>query len=79
MRDRESEIIGKKLVERLIEIRKDSDLSQYKIAKRSGLSTSGVNSIENDRRIPNIVTCLKLCKAMDVKLWKVLKEIEDAL
>jgi transcriptional regulator with XRE-family HTH domain len=76
MRDFISEENAKKLVRRLIRIRKDKKLSQYKIARISGLSTSGVSALEKGERNPSLVTCFKIARALDIKLWEILRDIE---
>lgn len=76
MRDLISEKTARSLINELKKIRQHKKISQYKIAKDSGLSTSSINSIENGDQIPSIITCFKICRAMNVKLWEVLREIE---
>ena len=74
MRDRLSEKNAEKIVKALVRIRKEKGISQYKLAQDSGLSRSGLNAIERGQQSPKIVTCLKICRALDVDLWKVIKD-----
>ena len=43
-------------------------LSQYKLAKISGVSQSVISSIESDSREPTIGVLYRLCESMDIRL-----------
>lgn len=52
--------------ERLRELRTRSGISQYELARRSGLSSQAVNRLESGDREPTWGTVKKLCKALGV-------------
>ena len=63
------------IVKRLIEIRKEKRISHEKLAQISGLSRTAISYMEARKSTPSIVTCMKLCKALDVKLSDLLREV----
>jgi DNA-binding XRE family transcriptional regulator len=50
-----------KLIAEIEKCRKKKGLSHDKLAKMAGLHRSTVSLIESKKRIPTILTCLKLC------------------
>ena len=62
------------VVERLIDIRKKKGISHEQLVKISGVSRTAISYMEARKSIPSIITCMKLCEALDVKLSKLLKE-----
>lgn len=71
------EEIASKLIHRLAELRKEQGLSHEKLAEKAGLSRPAISYIENDKRVPTILTCLKICDALGVELAEVLAESKD--
>jgi len=62
------------VVHRLIEIRKKKQISHEKLVKLSGVSRTAISYIEARKTVPSIITCMKLCEALEVDLSKLLKE-----
>jgi transcriptional regulator with XRE-family HTH domain len=56
----------KRIASRIREEREKARISQMDLALMAGLSQNLVNYIENGRRTPNLVTILKLCKALQI-------------
>ena len=75
MRDTISEQTVKKLALKFKELRLEQNLSQAKLAEKIGLSDRAIGLIESNDRIPTILTCLKICKALGVELGDLLREI----
>ena len=74
MRDKEAEKIVKKLCERLSQLRDEAGLSVEGLSHLTGLSTSTISELENQKTFPNTLTCVKICRALDVKLSDVAKD-----
>ena len=75
MRDKESEKIIYKLAKRLSELRDEAGLSLEGLSHLTGLSTSTISEIENQKSFPGSLTVVKICRALDVKPSKVFKDI----
>ena len=56
--------------------REELSLSKKAVSERSGLSRSAVLRIENGERVPSLNTLLRHAKALDVKLWELIKSVE---
>ena len=52
--------------ERLIMIRKESDMTQKDVYEKLGISANGYASYEQGRTEPNIDTLIKLCRIFEV-------------
>lgn len=59
--------MGKKKLNRIAEILEEKDISQYRLAKMTGISNSLINSYCNNRRDPGIESLQKIAKALKVK------------
>ena len=57
--------------------RETAGLTQEKLAFAAKLSREYVNQLEQDRKSPTVKVLLRLCKAMDVKAWRVLQAVEE--
>jgi putative transcriptional regulator len=77
MKKRDAKIITSKLIDEFKRIRQEKGLSHYKVAELSGLDRSTIGFIENKKRIPTILTCLKIADALEVSLADLLKSILD--
>lgn len=77
MKDKASQEIAYKLLDKLTELRKKQGLSHEKLAAMTGLSRPAISYIESKKRMPTILTCLKLCRALDVKLEDILKNLKS--
>jgi transcriptional regulator with XRE-family HTH domain len=64
--DKEIEVQLKNFVRRLREERRRVGISQMDLSLMAGLSQNQVFCIESGRRIPNLTTILKLCKALHI-------------
>lgn len=73
MENKGPEQIVKKLVKRFKELRLEQGLSQAKLAARIGMSDRAIGMIEAGKRMPTILTCLKICNALGVSLEDLLK------
>lgn len=66
-------------VERIIakfsSIREEKNLSYDRLAEASGLSRETPRMVETGQSTPTILTCLRLCRGMQVKLSDVLREL----
>lgn len=74
MKDRQFEKALDHVVKRLVDIRHKKGISHEKLVKLSGVSRTAISYIEARKSTPSIITCMKLCKALDVELSKLLKE-----
>ena len=61
----------------LVDYRTKHGLSRSKLAERAGLSLWMISMFERGDRQMSLEGALRLCRAMDTKLWEVLKEVED--
>lgn len=59
---------GKNLIEEMVRYRAKHDMSQAELAKKCGLSTQTINSVETGTQKPSAVT--------EMKIWLVLEEEE---
>lgn len=50
------------------EIRKSKGITLRELSKMSGVSTTHINDIENNKNHPTIYTIYLICKALDVEL-----------
>jgi DNA-binding XRE family transcriptional regulator len=75
MRNLQSEQIVSKLLDELERLRGEQGLSHEKLANLAGIHRSTVSLLENKKRIPTILTCLRLCKALGVRLDDLLRKI----
>jgi transcriptional regulator with XRE-family HTH domain len=57
----------RQIVRRIKEEREKARISQMDLSFLAGLSQNLVNYIESGRRIPNLGTILKLCKALEIE------------
>jgi len=74
MRDKESERFAVKIVSELMEARKTHGISHDKLAEMTGLSRATISFVENHKRNPTLVTCLKIAKALNVDLANIIKK-----
>jgi len=57
--------------------REKRGLSMNLIAEKSGLSQQMVSYVEREMRNPTLETLLRISVAMDIELWKVIREAES--
>lgn len=51
------------------EKREKLGLSQYRLAKQVGITQSFMNEIESGKKSPSMEVFLRLCQALDIKLF----------
>ena len=62
------------LIASLSAARKAQSLSLNEVAARAGLSHTMVMRVEKGERMPTIFTLLRIAEALDVDLWKLLRD-----
>ena len=65
------------LAKKLHAERERQELSKNELSQRAGISRQAIRLIEEGERQPGIYTLLLLAKALDVKLWQIIKDIEE--
>lgn len=64
--------------ERIREAREEKGISSYELAKRAGLKPSTVLLAEKGKTKPNLESCARICKALDISLdWLALAFFDD--
>jgi DNA-binding XRE family transcriptional regulator len=76
MREKLAQKIQNEAVNGLIKRRKELGLSHEKLAVLAGLHRTAISHIENRRRNPTLLVCLKLAAALGCQLSEVIKEAE---
>lgn len=76
MRDKATELLVEKIAAELARIRKAKGISHQTLADKTGVSRSGISFIENHKRDPKLSTCIKMAKALGVRLADILDRIE---
>ena len=76
MRDKYSESLVEKIIDGLTKARKEQGISHEKLAKKTGLSRSAISFIESHKRMPTILTCIRIAKALGIRLGDVLNRFE---
>lgn len=64
------------IVKTLAEARKAKGLSHEALAQKSGVTRPAISHIEGGKRKPSLLVCLRMAKALDLKLWEVIKKAE---
>ena len=68
----------KLIAKRLKAARKQKGINQFELSLQSGVSQNMIACIESGKRNPTFQTVIKLCRALDVNLSEILKDIEPA-
>lgn len=76
MRDKASEQLIEKVVDEFARLRKEQELSHETLAKKVGVSRPAISFIESGKRVPTILTCAKIAKALGVRLSDILNKFE---
>ena len=74
MRDKESEKLAVKVIAELMKVRKETGMSHETLAEITGLSRATISFVENNKRNPTLITCLKIAKALDVDFAKIINK-----
>lgn len=77
MKNRDAKKITSKLLDEFEKIRKEKELSHDKLANLAGINRSTVSLLASKKRIPTILTCLKISDALEISLADLLKSISD--
>ena len=64
------------VVKAFADARKAQGLSHETVAQKAGVTRPAVSHIEAGKRKPSLMVCLRIAKALDLKLWEVLKKAE---
>ena len=65
------------IIEVLHEERLRQNLSMNVLAQKAGLSQSSVSLLENGNRRPTLETLIRLCAALSIDLWKVIRKATE--
>lgn len=65
------------IVSELVKVRKEKGISHEKLTELSGLSRTAISYIEARKSTPSIISLMKLCKALDVKLSELMQDTEN--
>ena len=74
MKDAEYEKALDHIIRRLVETRKKKQISHEKLVELSGISRTAISYIEARKSTPSIITCMKISKALEIDLSKLMKE-----
>jgi transcriptional regulator with XRE-family HTH domain len=72
-----ADTVGSAFARLLREKRDELELSTYLIAKRARIAHSTLIRIENETRKPSLDILLRIAEAMEIELWKLLREAEE--
>jgi transcriptional regulator with XRE-family HTH domain len=76
MKERLVQAVQDALIDLFIERRKARGLSHEKLAALAGMHRTGISHIENRKRNPTLIVCLKLARALDCPLSDLIKMAE---
>lgn len=77
MNNKHAERTTTKLVKLLKEKRLEKGLSHQTLADIAGVNRSTISRVESGERIPTITVCLKITNALEIKLYSLLKDIDE--
>ena len=77
MNKRYAQKISDKIILGLRKQRLDKGISQYKMSKDTGISTSSISYIENLEQRPTLYTVLIIANYLNVNLSDIIKQFED--
>jgi len=76
MRNDYAESILTGVVKALKDARLKKGLSHESLAQKAGITRPAISHIENGKRKPTLLICLKIAQALDLKLWQLIKKAE---
>lgn len=76
MKDTIAPQIVENIIDEIAKKRRDVGLSHQKLADLAQIDRSTISLIENKKRNPSFLIILKLCRALDISLAKILKRYE---
>ncbi len=59
---------GNYIIDRVERLRKQKNMSRYRMAQNSGLSQSSISNLLNRRNVPSIQTLEKICNGLGMTL-----------
>ncbi len=71
----EADIVSK-VIDDLVQRRKALGLSHQALAERAHLNRSAISLIESKKRVPSLLTILKICSALKLSLADLIKKYE---
>lgn len=77
MRDKAAERAVSKLVDEFVRMRKERGMSHDALAEAAGVHRSTISLIESKKRVPTILTCLRIASALKANLSQLLKSALD--
>ncbi len=77
MRDTYAEQVTAKLIKLFKEKRLEQGLSHQTLADIACVNRSTISRVESGLRVPTITVCLKISKALGIKLYALLQELEE--
>lgn len=79
MKNKYEEKIIYELVEHLKKLRLEKKLSHNKLSIKAGVSRPAISQIEARKRTPTLIVCLKVARALDVKLGDLVAKCEEKI
>ena len=73
MKNCQAEQLVCEIVQHLRELRQKKGLSHETLAKKAGISRPAISHIENGKRKPSLMVCIKLANALDTTLADIMK------
>lgn len=67
MKDKEYEKQVKFVLGRIKEERQKANMSQIELSFEAGLSQNQINCIESGKNVPNLLTLIKICDALNIR------------
>lgn len=77
MNKRDAQNISDRIVAVLKEERIKKGISQYKLAKDTGMSKSSILYIENGKQHPTLYTIILISKYLNVEIGSIISSIEE--
>lgn len=68
--------VEEKILSGLKKARLAKGFSQERLAQEVRVHTMTISLIERGKRHPTLLTLLRVCQALDIKLWEIIKEAE---
>lgn len=78
MNDKDIDAEFKLIAKRIKAARKKKGMTQLELSFQAGISQNMIACIESGKRNPTFQTVIKLCRALDLRLSDILKDIEPA-
>ncbi len=76
MRKGYSEKVLSRVIAALKELRKAKGISHQTLADKAGITRPAISHLENGRRRPTLLLCLKLAEAMEISLGDIINKAE---